>query len=82
VVQYIQGWGRAERRPTDGIGFTPWFPLATGDLAQAGGPLLPPSPVMLPVPGTSRVTHLEENTAAARLELDDEVMRELDVQTV
>jgi pyridoxine 4-dehydrogenase len=23
----------------DGIGFIPWFPLATGDLARAGGPL-------------------------------------------
>ena len=23
----------------DGLGFIPWFPLATGDLAQPGGPL-------------------------------------------
>ena len=36
------------------------------------------SPVMLPIPGTSRVAHLEENVAAAALELDDEKMRELD----
>ncbi len=36
------------------------------------------SPVMLPIPGTSSVAHLEENVAAAALELDDEKMRELD----
>lgn len=30
------------------------------------------SPVMLPIPGTSKVKHLEENVAAARLELSDE----------
>ncbi len=24
---------------SDGIGFIPWFPLATGDLARSGGPL-------------------------------------------
>ncbi|MBI4264398.1 MAG: aldo/keto reductase [Acidobacteria bacterium] len=32
--------------------------------------LLARSPVMLPIPGTSRVDHLEENTAAAALRLD------------
>jgi pyridoxine 4-dehydrogenase len=40
--------------------------------------LLKKSPVMLPIPGTSQVSHLEENTAAALLELDDATMRELD----
>jgi pyridoxine 4-dehydrogenase len=30
------------------------------------------SPVMLPIPGTSKVKHLEENTAAASIELSDE----------
>ena len=83
----------------EGIGFIPWFPLATGDLASAGGPLaraaerleatpsqvalawlLHRSPVMLPIPGTSKVRHLEENTAAALLELDEETIRELDMQ--
>ena len=34
--------------------------------------LLKRSPVMLPIPGTSRVAHLEENTAAAALPLGDE----------
>ncbi len=79
------------------IGFIPWFPLATGDLAKADGPLtraaerlralpaqvalawlLKKSPVMLPIPGTSQVAHLEENTAAALLDLDDSTMTELD----
>ena len=36
------------------------------------------SPVMLPIPGTSRVAHLEENVAAGKLELADEDFRELD----
>src|SRR5215218_5570629 len=40
--------------------------------------LLRRSPVMLPIPGTSKVAHLEENVAAAALELGDEAMRELD----
>jgi aryl-alcohol dehydrogenase-like predicted oxidoreductase len=83
----------------EGIGFIPWFPLATGDLASPGGPLarvaerldatpsqaalawlLRRSPVMLPIPGTSKVKHLEENTAAALVELDEQAMRELDLQ--
>jgi aryl-alcohol dehydrogenase-like predicted oxidoreductase len=75
----------------EGIGFIPWFPLATGDLARPGGPLdeiaarhdaspgqvalawlLWRSPVMLPIPGTSSVEHLEENVAAASLDLGEE----------
>jgi aryl-alcohol dehydrogenase-like predicted oxidoreductase len=73
------------------IAFIPWFPLATGELARAGGPLdklahevgakpsqlaiawlLKRSPVMLPIPGTSSVAHLEDNLAAAAIALDDE----------
>jgi aryl-alcohol dehydrogenase-like predicted oxidoreductase len=34
--------------------------------------LLKRSPVMLPIPGTSKVAHLEENVAAAEIELSDE----------
>jgi len=38
------------------------------------------SPVMLPIPGTSRVKHLEENVAAAAIELSDEDFDALDKQ--
>jgi aryl-alcohol dehydrogenase-like predicted oxidoreductase len=74
-----------------GIGFIPWFPLATGKLAESGGVLdeisdetgatpaqlalawlLKRSPVMLPIPGTSKVSHLEDNLKAAEVELTDE----------
>ncbi|HEY0151240.1 MAG TPA: aldo/keto reductase, partial [Longimicrobium sp.] len=34
--------------------------------------LLRRTPVMLPIPGTSRVKHLEENVAGAGIELSDE----------
>ncbi|AEQ50290.1 aldo/keto reductase [Pelagibacterium halotolerans] len=36
------------------------------------------SPVMLPIPGTSKVAHLEENVAAAEIELSDEDFAALD----
>jgi pyridoxine 4-dehydrogenase len=74
-----------------GIGFIPWFPLATGSLAEPGGALdevahahdatpgqvalawlLARSKVMLPIPGTSSIEHLEENMAAEELTLSDE----------
>jgi pyridoxine 4-dehydrogenase len=81
----------------EGIGFIPWFPVATGELARPGGPLteladetgasaaqlalawlLHRSEVMLPIPGTSSVAHLEDNVAARELSLDDEVVERLD----
>jgi pyridoxine 4-dehydrogenase len=81
----------------ENIGFIPWFPLATGDLAKHDGPLtraakrldaqpaqvalawlLRKSPVMLPIPGTSKVEHLEENTGAALINLDEATMEELE----
>lgn len=81
----------------ENLGFIPWFPLATGNLAATGSPvqraaeragaqpsqvalawLLRKSPVMLPIPGTSKVKHLEENTKAALLQLDDAFMDELE----
>jgi pyridoxine 4-dehydrogenase len=40
--------------------------------------LLHHSTVMLPIPGTSKVGHLEENVAAAEVELTDEDIRELE----
>jgi pyridoxine 4-dehydrogenase len=80
----------------EGVGFIPWFPLATGKLAGGRGPmgaaakrhgstpsqlalawLLRRSPVMLPIPGTSSVDHLEENCAAATIELTDAEFAEL-----
>ena len=36
------------------------------------------SPVMLPIPGTSKVAHLEENVAAAAIELSDDDFAALD----
>jgi len=81
---------------TNGIGFIPWFPLASGDLAKPGSPLdaiaqrhhaspsqialawlLKRSPVMLPIPGTGKVKHLEENVAAVDISLSDDEFAEL-----
>ncbi len=81
----------------EGIGFIPWFPIASGKLAETGGPvdraakadgataaqvalawLLAKSPVVLPIPGTSTVAHLEENCGAAGVRLTAEQMKELD----
>jgi pyridoxine 4-dehydrogenase len=39
--------------------------------------LLRKSPVMIPIPGTSRIEHLEQNTAAASIELTDREVEEL-----
>jgi aryl-alcohol dehydrogenase-like predicted oxidoreductase len=36
------------------------------------------SPVMLPIPGTSKVKHLEENVASVNIELSDEEFAQLD----
>jgi pyridoxine 4-dehydrogenase len=44
--------------------------VSTSQVALAW--LLERSPVTLPIPGTSRIAHLEENVAAARLRLDEE----------
>ena len=81
----------------ENLGFIPFFPLATGELAKHTGPLtraakrlrvgpsqvalawlLRKSPVVLPIPGTSKVKHLEENAAAALIELDDSTSEELE----
>ena len=40
--------------------------------------LLKRSPVMLPIPGTSKVAHLEENVAAVDVSLSDEEFSEID----
>ena len=49
--------------------------ITTAQLALAW--LLWRSPAMLPIPGTSQVAHLEENVAAAKLELDEAELLEL-----
>ena len=101
-VQNLFNFSRRTAEPlldyatANGIAFIPWFPLATGKLAAAGGPLaqlaakhnatpsqlalawlLKRSPVMLPIPGTSSIEHLEENVGAAAIELSDEEFAEL-----
>jgi pyridoxine 4-dehydrogenase len=62
------------------------IPLPLAQLARQTGTspaqlalawLLRQSPVVLPVPGTGLVAHLEENVAAAELELSDEQFRAL-----
>ena len=79
------------------IGFIPWFPIASGELARPGGILdeiakkreasfaqvalawlLKRSQVMLPIPGTSSVAHLEENVGSAKVVLSDEEFHALD----
>jgi pyridoxine 4-dehydrogenase len=104
-VVTVQNHYNAEDRRSEGvleaceeanIGFIPWFPLATGRLAEPGGLLdriasehearpaqialawlLARSPVMLPIPGTSSVAHLEENLAAAEIELSADQLAEI-----
>ena len=44
--------------------------------------LLRKSPVILPIPGTSKVAHVENNTEAALLKLDDSIMEELEQASV
>lgn len=84
----------------EGIGFIPWFPLATGELAKPGGPLdeiasehdatpsqialawlLARSEVMLPIPGTGSVEHLEENLKGDQIELTPEQVEQLSSST-
>ena len=82
VVSVQNRYNREDRRSEDvleecerlGIGFIPWFPLGTGDLSPRDAIpwLLARSPVMLPIPGTSSVEHLEENVAAAEIQLSTE----------
>jgi pyridoxine 4-dehydrogenase len=50
----------------EGIAFVPWSPLGEGlrDSAFELRWLLDHSPVLLPIPGTSKVSHLEDNMRA------------------
>jgi len=66
-------------RPIDGgnpSADKPEFKSLTGKYKATAGQLaiawlLKRSPVMLPIPGTGKVSHLEENTAAADIKLSD-----------
>jgi pyridoxine 4-dehydrogenase len=79
------------------LAFIPWFPVAAGKLAEAGGPLdtaakrhdatvgqlslawlLHRSPVMLPIPGTTSIAHLEENVAAGGVKLSAAEWQEIE----
>lgn len=58
----------------EGIAFIPWYPLNAGKFKrkkistpEAIAWLLQRSPIMLPIPGTSKVKHLEENMQAAEI---------------
>lgn len=51
------------------------YAVTTAQLALAW--LLWRSPVMLPIPGTSKVAHLEENVAAAALKVKDRELQDL-----
>lgn len=77
-----------------GIAFLPWRPVHPGvsssAIAAVGAELgataaqvslawlLARSPVVLPIPGTASIRHLEENVAAADLRLSDDQYRRLD----
>jgi pyridoxine 4-dehydrogenase len=52
------------------------YKATNGQIALAW--LLRRSPVMLPIPGTGKVAHLEENVAAASIELSDDDFKALD----
>jgi aryl-alcohol dehydrogenase-like predicted oxidoreductase len=74
----------------EGIGFIPWYPIASGRLLEPGGELaavaqeagatpsqialawlLRRSKVIVPIPGTSSVAHVEENCGAGAVKLSD-----------
>jgi aryl-alcohol dehydrogenase-like predicted oxidoreductase len=76
----------------EGLVFLPWAPIQDADSGPvldiaarhqatprqiALAWLLARSPQVLPIPGTSSVAHLEENVAAAAMELDPEEVEEL-----
>jgi aryl-alcohol dehydrogenase-like predicted oxidoreductase len=78
---------------THGIAFIPWSPTKTGHhgaIAEVATEhdatptqvalawLLRRSPVVLPIPGTSSIAHLEENMTAANLELSDRQLQRLE----
>jgi pyridoxine 4-dehydrogenase len=85
--------GVLEACEQDRLGFLPWRPVAIGDppeeleriaAAHEATPsqvvvawLLQRSPVMLPIPGTSSLEHVEENVAAAAIRLSEDELNTL-----
>jgi aryl-alcohol dehydrogenase-like predicted oxidoreductase len=78
VVSVQNRYGQADRQSEDvlqfrekrGIAFIPWSPLYASSLASPVDSLvwlLRHSPVMLPIPATSSMAHLEENMHAAEV---------------
>lgn len=78
-----------------GIGFIPWFPVASGELARPGGAidalaaqagvsmaqlslawLLQRSDVVMPIPGTTSIAHLEENCSAVSVVLSESIFEQ------
>lgn len=55
-----------------GIGFVPFSPLGKGSLTGK---------IMVPIPGTAKLHRLEENLAAASIELTEEDLREIVLAT-
>ncbi len=105
IVSVQNEYNIAERKSEDtlnyceknNIAFIPWFPVASGKLAQEGGPLdkaakkhnatvsqlslawlLHRSPVILPIPGTTSIEHLEQNVKSQDVELSDAEWKELE----
>jgi len=89
-LQNRKAEGVVEYCEKEGIGFIPWFPIASGKLLDPDGPvarvakeigatasqvslawLLRRAKVMLPIPGTSSVAHVEENCGAGKVQLSD-----------
>jgi aryl-alcohol dehydrogenase-like predicted oxidoreductase len=78
-----------------GMGFIPWFPVASGELARPGGAidalaaqagvtvpqlslawLLQRSDVVMPIPGTTSISHLEENCSAVSVALSESIFEQ------
>ena len=68
--------GRIFQRRLGAHGIARKHKASPGQIALAW--LLKRSPVMLPIPGTGKVAHLEENVGAAAIALTDEEFAALD----
>jgi aryl-alcohol dehydrogenase-like predicted oxidoreductase len=76
IPWYPLGAGGLAKSQTTLAAVAKRYDATSGQMALAW--LLKRSPVMLPIPGTSKVKHLEENVAAASIALSDADFSELD----